>query len=62
MIGDPYEDRPASHAVYHATGEGERCLCHGKTEVELAMPYALFSFGLPLIVVVILLIAVVVSR
>ena len=44
MIGDPYEDRPASHATHHATGEGERCLCHGKTEAELARPYALFVF------------------
>lgn len=29
MIGDPYEDRPASHAVHHATGEGRSCECGG---------------------------------
>lgn len=29
MIGDPYEDRPASHAVKHATGEGPQCWCDG---------------------------------
>ena len=29
MMGDPYEDRPASHAVHHATGHGPDCWCDG---------------------------------
>lgn len=32
MIGDPYEDRPASHAMHHAYGEGPACRCDGDPE------------------------------
>jgi hypothetical protein len=42
--------------MYHACGEGPRCRCHGKTEAELARPYALFAFSLPLVALVALLI------
>jgi len=48
---------PAEHAVAHA--EDLPCPCHGKTEAELAAPYALFAFSLPVFALVALLIAVV---
>jgi hypothetical protein len=32
------------------------CPCHGKTEAELARPYALFAFSLPVLALVALLI------
>ena len=35
-------DRPASHARAHA--ENQPCACHGRTEAELAAPYALFVY------------------
>jgi uncharacterized Tic20 family protein len=38
---------PASHAVAHA--EDQPCPCHGKNEAQLAMPYALFAFSLPVL-------------
>lgn len=47
MTDEPREDEPASI----------RCACHGKTEAELAMPYAAFSFGLPLAMIVVALLA-----
>jgi hypothetical protein len=31
---------------------GGRCPCHNKTEAEMAMPYALFAFALPLLAIV----------
>ena len=49
-----FTDRPASHAVAHA--EDQPCPCHGKTEAQLAMPYALFAFSLPVLALVALLI------
>lgn len=55
--GDQFEDRPASHADAHT--RGERCSCHGKTEAELARPYALFVFSLPVLALVALIVAVV---
>lgn len=45
-----FTDRPASHAAAHVNGEP--CPCHGKTEAELAMPYALFAFSLPVLALV----------
>jgi len=57
MIGDPYEDRPASHAAAHVSDE--RCSCHGKTEAELAAPYAAFVLVIVTISIVALVLAVV---
>ncbi len=36
-----------------------RCRCHGKTEAEIAAPYALFVFGMSALAIFALLIAVV---
>jgi hypothetical protein len=36
--------------------EDQPCACHGKTEAELAMPYALFAFSLPVLALLALLI------
>lgn len=44
-----------------AEDEDERCPCHGKTEAELAMPYALFVFSLPVLALVALLIVALTS-
>lgn len=44
---------PASHAVAHA--ENQPCPCHDKTEAELAVPYALFVFSLPVLALAALL-------
>lgn len=30
----------------------EVCECHGKTEAEIALPYALFAFSLPVLAIV----------
>lgn len=32
----------------------DRCACHGKTEEEIARPYALFVFGLAALILVVL--------
>jgi hypothetical protein len=56
---DPYEDLPASHATHHATREGPECQCHGKTEAEIARPYAMFAFSLPIIIMAVVLFVVV---
>lgn len=52
-----FTDRPASHAVAHA--EGEECPCHGKTEAEIAAPYAAFAFALPVLAVLALIVVAV---
>lgn len=52
-----YEDRPASHAVAHV--EDTPCGCHGKTEAEIAAPYALFVFLMAALVLAALVVAVV---
>lgn len=36
--------------------EEEKCRCHGKTEAELARPYALFAFILPLAALIALIV------
>jgi hypothetical protein len=41
------------------TSEDQPCPCHGKTEAQIAMPYALFVFSLPVITLVALLIVAV---
>jgi hypothetical protein len=46
-------DRLASHAIAHA--EDMPCPCHGKTEAQLAAPYAAFAFSLPLLAIVALI-------
>lgn len=47
---------PASHAVAHA--ENRPCPCHDKTEAEMAFPYALFAFSLPLVALIAAVVAV----
>jgi hypothetical protein len=49
-VGPHFVDRPASHAVAHA--EDEVCACHGETEAEIAMPYALLAFSLPALAII----------
>jgi hypothetical protein len=51
VIGDPYEDRPASHAVKHATGEGPDCWCdgpppgwHADLEIVLGIAFVFLVF------------------
>ena len=39
------------------TTADEPCSCHGKTEAQLAAPYALFAFSLPVLALAALLIA-----
>jgi hypothetical protein len=36
--------------------EDERCPCHGKTEVGLALPYAAFAFSIPVLAILALII------
>lgn len=54
-----FTDRPVSHAVAHA--EELPCPCHGKTEAQLAAPYAAFALSIPLLAIIALIVAVVLS-